>query len=518
MAAVEDAARLRDALGVTLPRGLPGAFTEPTDDPLGGLVSRFARTHGPFTPAEVAARMGASSDRVRAALEELESAGTVLEGEFRPSGSGREWVDAEVLRRMRQRSLAALRKEVEPVEAATLGRFLPAWQGADRPSGAADALPEAIARLQGAAIPASILETDVLPARVRGYRPSDLDALCASGDLVWLGAEPLGSDDGRVVLSFREQVRMLVSTRQAAQPPAGELHDLIRANLADRGASFWPDLVQAAGTADERVLLHALWDLVWAGEVTNDTLAPLRAFTRGGSAKVRAPRPGSRPRPGTLRHHGPPAGAGRWSLVSSLIEPAPEATEAAHARALQLLDRHGVLTRESVLAENTPGGFAGVYPVLKAMEEAGKVRRGYFVAGLGAAQFALPGAVDRLRAMRDADLHTAVLATADPAQPYGATLPWPDAAGRPARAAGAYVVLTDGALAAYLERGARSLVTFGVEPGRWVDALASLVKDGRLRKIELHRIDGDPATETPTATELREVGFVDGYRGLVLRG
>ena len=301
-------------------------------------------------------------------------------------------------------------------------------------------------------------------------------------------------------------------------PPEGELHDAIRTHLAARGASFWPDLVVASGTADERTLLRALWDLVWAGEVTNDTLAPVRAFVRGASAKVRAVRPGSRPRPGALRRQGPPAGAGRWSLVAGLIEPAPTPTEAAHARALQLLDRHGVLTRESVLAENTPGGFAGVYPVLKAMEEAGKVRRGYFVAGLGAAQFALPGAVDRLRSMREAEPNVTVLAAADPAQPYGASLDWPDSAGRPSRAAGAYVVLVDGAPAAYLERGARSLATFGVDPSRWADALASLVKDGRLRKIELRRIDGEPGADSAHAEALREVGFLDGYRGLLLRG
>ena len=518
VAAVEDAARLRDALGVSLPRGLPGVFTEATDRPLETLVARFARTHGPFTAVDVGARLGASTERIRSALGTLEAEGRVLEGEFRPAGSGREWVDADVLRRLRQRSLAALRKEVEPVEAATLGRFLPAWQGADRPSGASDALVETIARLQGTAIPASILETDVLPVRVRGYRPADLDALCASGDLVWLGAEPLGADDGRLVLCFREQVRALATGVSPVDPPEGELHDAVRTHLAARGASFWPDLVVASGTADERTLLRALWDLVWAGEVTNDTLAPVRAFVRGASAKVRAVRPGSRPRPGALRRQGPSAGAGRWSLVAGLIEPAPTPTEAAHARALQLLDRHGVLTRESVLAENTPGGFAGVYPVLKAMEEAGKVRRGYFVAGLGAAQFALPGAVDRLRSMREAEPNVTVLAAADPAQPYGASLDWPDSAGRPSRAAGAYLVLVDGAPAAYLERGARSLATFGVDPSRWADALASLVKDGRLRKIELRRIDGEPGADSAHAEALREVGFLDGYRGLLLRG
>jgi ATP-dependent helicase Lhr and Lhr-like helicase len=534
VAAVDDAARLRDALGVSLPMGLPAVFTEPSDRPLEGLVARFGRTHGPFTIADVTTRLGASTERVQAALRWLEGEGTIAAGAFRPGGSEPEWCDEGVLRRLRQRSLAALRREVEPVDAAALGRFLPTWQGADRPSGSVDALPEAIGRLQGAAIPASILETDVLPARVRGYRPADLDAMLASGDLVWVGKGPISGDDGRIVLCFRERARELLgqpdANPAASEAPEGELHDAIRVHLGTSGASFWPDLVQAAGTADERVVLRALWDLVWAGEVTNDTLGPLRAFVRGAGSRVRAPRLGSRPRPGTLRRTGPPAGAGRWSLVAPLLAPAVSNTEAAHARALQLLDRHGVVTRESVLAEGMPGGFAGVYPVLRAMEEAGKVRRGYFITGLGAAQFSLPGAVDRLRALRDADPtdreiadndghgSAVVLAAADPAQPYGASLAWPDSPGRPSRAAGAYVVLIDGRAAAFLERGARSLVTFDAPAAQWVDALASLVKDGRLRKIDLLRIDAAPSGDSTHADALHQAGFVDGYRGLTLRG
>jgi ATP-dependent Lhr-like helicase len=266
---------------------------------------------------------------------------------------------------------------------------------------------------------------------------------------------------------------------------------------------------------------------VWAGEVTNDTLAPLRAFVRGASAKIRTTGPGHRPRPGALRRTGPPAGAGRWSLVAGLRQPAPAATERAHAVARQLIDRHGVVTREAVLAEGVPGGFVGIYPVFRAMEDAGHVRRGYFVAGLGGAQFAHPGAVERLRAFRepgnededgDGSKGPLVLAAADPAQPYGAALPWPASEGRPARQAGAYVVLADGAPAAYLERGARSLLTFGVEPAAWVDALASLVKDGRLKRIQLGRIDGSDASLHAAVPNLRVAGFVDGYRGLTLRG
>ncbi len=520
--AVEDAARYRDALGASLPLGVPTVFTEPTPAPLEGLVARYARTHGPFGTAEIASRLGVGEDRVLGAVASLEAQGRVVRGEFRPGGLEREWCDADVLRSIRRRSLAALRREVEPVEAPALGRFLPEWQAATNPRHGPTALVDAIAQLQGASIPASIVESEVLPSRVRGYRPADLDALCASGDVVWMGTGGIGADDGRIALGFRETLR-LVASPLPETPPDGPIHDVLRDHLRERGASFWPELLGAADVADERSVLSALWDLVWAGEVTNDTIAPMRSFLIRRPAK--AARAGAKPRPGALRRAGPPAAAGRWSLVSTLLEPEPSTTEAAHARAMQLLERHGVLTREAVLAEGAPGGFAGVYAVLRALEESGKVRRGYFVDGLGAAQFALPGAVERIRDLREAsrDASVVALAAADPAQPYGAALPWPhrteQTAGRPSRTAGAYVVLSDGKPAAFLERGARTLVTFGPEEeGAWIDALASLVKDGRLRRIELSRIDGEPAAGSPFADALRSAGFVDGYRGLVLRG
>ena len=521
LAAVEDAGRLRDALGVSIPRGVPAVFAEPGEAPLDGLVWRFARTHGPFQASDVAVRFGVSPERVMSALSSLEAEGLVVPGEFRPGGVKREWVEVDVLRSLRRRSLAALRKEVEPVDAAALARFAPEWQGLSPPRRGPDALVDALAQLQGAAVPASILETDVLPARVAGYRPADLDALCASGELVWMGAGTLGPDDGRVTLSFRDRLRLLAPPAPEERP-AEPLHEALRRHLRSSGASFWSELVAATGTAGEQAVLAALWDLVWSGEVTNDTLAPLRAFL---ARRPRAPK--GKPRPGALRRVGPPAGQGRWSLVAPLLEPVPTPTEAAHARALQLLDRHGVLTREAVLAEGAPGGFASVYGILKALEESGKVRRGYFVAGLGAAQFALPGAVDRLRHLRttdeeapdDAGTPAIALAAADPAQPYGAALPWPDSPGRPARAAGAYAMLVNGELAAFLERGGRTLTTFpAADPDdAWIFALVTLVKDGRLRRIELRRIDGHPAHESPLADRLRVAGFVEGYRGLVLR-
>ena len=562
IAASEDAARLRDALGVSVPMGLPLAFTDPVEAPLGDLVVRYARAHGPFLAGQVAAWLGVAVDPVRVVLEGLERQGRVTRGEFRPDGVEREWCDADVLRQLRRRCLAVLRKEVEPVDGAALARFLPEWQGVGRPRRGVDALAEVVGLLQGAPLPASVLEADVLPARMASYSPADLDALATAGEVVWVGAGSLGATDGRVRLLFRDQVGLLLPPT-TDEPPASPHHEALRAHLEARGASFWPELVAAVQSAnldyDDTTVLDALWDLVWAGEVTNDSFAPLRAMAgskRGKGGKAGSAGGRRRPRPGRLTRLGPPEAAGRWSLVALLLLPAATPTEAAHARAQQLLHRYGVLTREAALGEGAEGGFAGVYPVLKALEERGNVRRGYFVSGLGAAQFALPGAVDRLRAVRssvdqgrgfgDAESAVLVLAATDPAQPYGAALPWPDpevlapdpgavsddataksgprvkAGPRPSRSAGAFVVLVDGEPAAFLERGGRSLVCFPA--GRteaaalWAEALTRLVKDGRFRSLEIGKVDGAPVAEDVlVADALRAAGFVDGYRGLVLR-
>jgi ATP-dependent Lhr-like helicase len=516
-AAVEDAARLRDALGVALPPGLPQAFTDPVERPLVDLVARYARTHGPFLTAHVAGRLGLPNEPVARALEALESERRVVRGEFRPDGVEREWCDEDVLRVLRRRSLAVLRKEVEPVDATALARFLPAWQGVGVPRRGPEGLVEVLQTLQGAALPASVVEADVLPARMAAYRPSDLDALCTAGEVVWVGAGALGATDGRVRLVYRDQLGLLVPPADAV--PEGPVPAALLAHLDQRGASFWPELVAASAEEgapyDEPTVLTALWDLVWAGLVTNDSLAPLRAFLAGRPRRAVK----RRPAPGRLTRLGPPAAAGRWSLVDPLRRPVPPETEAAHARAQQLLARYGVLTREAALGEGAEGGFAGVYPVLKALEDRGQVRRGYFVAGLGGAQFALPGAVDRLRAGRDGD-GAVTLAAADPAQPFGAALPWPETAGRPSRSAGAYVVVVDGEPAIFCERGAKSLVTFPrtLELDHWPEALQALAKDGRVRALEVARIDGDPLSEHPdVADRLRRSGFTDGYRGLTFR-
>ena len=524
-----DAARLRDAAGAALPVGLPASSTEPVDDPLGDLCVRYARTHGPFLARDVARWLGVGEQPVTARLASLVAEGRLLRGEFRPGGADREYCDAEVLRRIRRRCLAALRQEVEPVPPEALARFLPAWQGVGGRRRGVDALADVVAQLQGAPVAASVLEADVLACRMAGYKPADLDQLCTSGEVVWVGAGALGATDGRVRLVFRDQAALLVP---AAEPCEGAVHDALRNRLRDRGASFWGDLVAAAQAVslpyDAETVLAALWDLAWAGEVANDSLGPLRARIAG-HARSRTRRPpsvGGRSRRGRLRlgglnATGPPSAAGRWSLVEPLLSPQPAATESALARAHQLLDRYGVVTRETALGEGTAGGFAGVYPVLKALEDRGEARRGYFVAGLGAAQFALPGAVDRLRADRapEPDAAPVVLAATDPAQPYGAALGWPPSPGRPARTAGAHVVLAAGVPLVMLERGGRSLATFeGAEStDAWIEAVIGLVKDGRLRKLEIAKVDGVPIRETPWAARLEAAGFTSAYKGMLYR-
>ncbi len=537
-AAAEDAARYRDAFGCAIPMGLPMAFNEPVARPLEELVGRYARTHGPFVAADVAARFGAPPERIAGALAALEGEGRIVLGEFRPGGIAREFVDVDVLRQLRRRSLASLRREVEPVEQEALARFLPAWHQIPARRRGAEALVESLSVLSGAALVASTIEADILTTRVAGYRPAMLDELCTAGQVIWIGAGAIGARDGRIRLTFADQLPLLAPGWEERDPPDGPIHDAIRLLLAERGASFWNQMRGAAPGSNDDEILAALWDLVWSGEVTNDSLAPLRAVVAGARVKSvkatsRSSRVGARPRPGRLSRIGPPAGQGRWSLVAPLLEPAPHPTEASHAQALQMVERYGVVTREAVLAEGIVGGFTNVYGVLKVLEERGQVRRGYFVDGLGAAQFAIPGAVDRLRSARqtpDPLLHPEdvpdpiVLAATDPANPYGGTLPWPGTAGRPARSASSLVVLRAGKLLAWFDRRGHHLVTFPetLADTSWARALMSLVPSGRARSIEVRKVDGDALTG-PSAPEgivgiLRSAGFADGYRGMTFRG
>ncbi|HEV2377190.1 MAG TPA: DEAD/DEAH box helicase [Streptosporangiaceae bacterium] len=690
-AAIEDAGRLRDALGVPLPPGVPVAFTEPLPDPLGDLVARYARSHGPFTAIAVAQRYGLGVAVVTTALHRLGAAGRAAEGEFLPGGRSTEWCDAEVLRLLRRRCLAKLRKEVEPVPPLALAAFLPVWQqvtsgtGAGNRPGVArrggsrwqearpDVVFDTVAQLAGAAVPASALETLVLPGRIPGYQPAVLDELTAAGEVVWCGAGGLPGGDGWVVLAPAHAAPLLL-------PPPGEIsmtpvHEAVLSALEGGGGLFFRMLYSRAATSlagndahgvPDQMVAAAVWDLVWAGLLTNDTLAPLRTVLLtgpvpavagpgasrrglGGPSRVGGltglpPRdpaaasggpwaaPGSlRATPGGLRmggrpgsarrqgfgrpllptSTGPPTVTGRWSLL-----PGREAEPARrlHALAQTMLDRHGILTRGTVAAERLPGGFGALYPVLRAMEEAGQCRRGYFVEGLGAAQFALPGAVDRMRALAaemsaqpleapwsqgggrpatggfgpagefdvadgadgagagaiggwavtgtvgggapmgggrgpvggagarngtgggfpGADASggqvpagVVVLAAADPANPYGSALPWPERPGevpgghRPGRKAGALVVLSHGQLVLYVERGGKTLLSWTSDPALLVPAaagLATAVRSGALGRLTVERADGSGVYETPLAQALADAGFRPTPRGLRLRG
>jgi ATP-dependent helicase Lhr and Lhr-like helicase len=533
-AAAEDAARLRDAVGIPPPPGLPESFLEDVRDPLGDLVSRWARTHGPFRAEDLAARLGLPIAPVRSALERLAEEDRVVEGEFLPGGRTREWCDAEVLKALKRRSLARLRKEVEPVDSSAFARFLLEWQNVARPRAGLDALLSVVEQIGGAPIPASVLETEILPARLSVYKPADLDLLCSAGEVIWRGLAPVGPHDGRIALFLPDRYRLL------APPPSrasGTLAGKIRELLERRGALFFSDLAAETG-AFPRELVDSLWDLVWAGEVTNDTIAPLRAYVRGPAA--RTDRRQFRGRSFRSRRSGPPGSEGRWSLlpVPGAGSVAATETERRTALTMSLLERYGVLTREAVHAEEIPGGFAAVYPVAKAMEEAGRVRRGYFVAGLGAAQFALSGADDRLRSLRaeppEDESRTFVLAATDPASPWGAAVPWPDregarlepaAVGRPQRVAGAQVILHDGRLLAWLGRADRNLLTFLPESepeaseaaAAVAGALAGLVDGTRRRALLIAKVNGQDPALSPLATHLREVGFLPGSRGFLKR-
>ena len=559
--AVEDIARLRDGLGVPVPPGTPEAFAEPVDDPLADLVARFARTHGPFTPPDVASRLALGVAVAQQTLSRLAAQGRVLEGEFRPTGAGPEWCDAEVLRRLRRRSLAALRKEVEPVEPSTLGRFLPVWQNVGGRLRGLDGVVTVVDQLAGCAVPASALEPLVLASRVVDYVPAMLDELTATGEVLWAGHGRLPGADGWVSLHLADNAHLTLPDH--AELDATPLHDAVVEALAGGGAYFFRQLstvVQRTAGAtdltdsrvddpiDDRALEAALWDLVWSGRLSNDTLAPVRALTAGGRPAHRARRPpprlrmSSRPttrgRSALPTRTGPPSTAGRWSLLPALEQ---DTTRRAHASAEGLLERHGVVTRGAVTSERVPGGFAGVYKVLAAFEDSGRCRRGYFVGSLGAAQFGVPGAVDRLRSFsretgegRDDKRAAVALAATDPANPYGAALPWPErvrdtataATGhRPGRKAGALVVLVDGDLAAYVERGGRTLLTFtddvdALTPA--MGALATAVRQGALGRLTVERADGETILATgdrPTTLReaLEDAGFVATPRGLRIR-
>ena len=531
-AAIEDAGRLRDALGIALPVGIPDAHLAIVADPLGDVVGRYARTHGPFTAEQAAAGLGLPPGVAREVLSRLASSGRLVRGEFRPlAGAAREqgsshteYCDVEVLRRIRRRSIAKLRHEIEPVPPARYAAFLPRWQRVS-PTGArselrgVDGCYEVIEQLAGTALPASTWLRSVLPARVDDVHDGMLDELIGSGDVVWWGVSALSGGDGIVCLAPTDRAAAAASAARPAStttPRPSPSRDALGAG----GALFFRDLADRVGAgrsggplASDADLVEALWRLVWAGAVTNDGWGALRARISGARPRT----PARRGRPGLPQRSGPPAGAGRWSLLPTL---STDPTSGATAMGQALLDRHGIVTRGTVVSERIDGGFARMYRVLTAFEDAGRCRRTYAIEGLGASQFALPSAVDRLRATPRSAHVTTVLAATDPANAYGAALPWPalavDVSHRPGRKAGAIVVVVDGELALYLERGGKSLLVWDHPDDLLALAATALVRDGQrlgMDRAVIAKVNGATPTDDH-ARLLAEAGFLPTPRGL----
>jgi ATP-dependent Lhr-like helicase len=552
--AVEDAARYRDALGVPLPPGLPSAFLQEAPQASVDLLRRHARTHGPFTTHDAAARFGLPAESVETILQGLVQNGKVVEGGFRPGGIHREWCDNEVLRSIRRRSLARLRKEVEPVEQRTLARLFTRWQGVVQPRRGLDALLDVIENLQGAPLPASILETEILPARLLGYKPSDLDTLIAAGEVVWVGLDPIGERDGRIGLYLAERLPALWPI--APFPPVERsLRDAegniiapsavdasketeIIAYLRSHGASFFQDLHDGVGGGYPGETLEAIWNLVWKGMLTNDGMAALRAYCdRPAASSSRKPARRVHQQTGfRSRRTTPPTAQGRWALNNAAFANDRSATEWSHAIALQLLTRYGVVFRETAHAENLPGGFSAIYDVMKALEESGRIRRGYFAADLGATQFAMPAAVDLLRSLRvqqyPEKMEILQLAATDPANPYGALMRWPappDAGSSLTRSVGARVILCDGGLVAYLRRGNPNLQLFLPEEEPQRSQVARRLAEflvGRVQEQEdaqgrggllIAALNGVAVAEHWMAHFLLDAGFAAGAMGFNVR-
>ncbi len=534
--AVEDAARYREALGTMLPKGLPKQLLEPTSlstpirkNRVLEIVRRYARTHGPFTLEEVTARFGLEAKQAEAALRELVADGRVVEGGFRPGGLHREWCDAEVLRLIRRKTLARLRKEVEPVEQPMLARFETHWQGVLQRRRGLDALLDTVEMLQGVPLPASLLESQIFPARIAKYSPADLDTLIAAGEIVWCGVDSLGERDGRIALYLADRMAKMLPPVAAETGSLGPREEAILSELKRRGALFFAELHERVGGGYPGETLNALWALVWRGLVTNDTFHALRAYTAKPVEKRAAKRVHNE-QAFRSRRTTPPSAQGRWGLVPGA---SGSTTEWSHAIAQQLLQRYGIVSRETVTQEGLPGGFSAVYDVFKAMEEGGRIRRGYFVTGLGGAQFALPTAVDLLRSLRSRAPEKAemvALAATDPANPYGAVMPWPENTAQSflGRSVGATVILRNGELAAFLRRNNPNLLIFlsGDEPSRDLAAFlfemaqAELQKEGEGRRrggLLISAINEQPAYRHPFSRFLQQAGFSVAPAGFYVR-
>ena len=530
----EYAAAYRDALGIPLPPGLAAAFLRPSDDPIGELVRRYARTHGPFTNAQIAARFGVAPAQLQPALRALHASAKLLEGEFRPGGEHREWCDPNVLQQVRRKTLARLRKEVVPAEQEVFARFLGRWHGLTTRRRGLEALVGAIEVLQGAELIVSDLEREILPARVTGYLPQDLDELLAAGEIVWVGKGRIGERDGRVSLYLADSLALLITPQSDA--PLSPRAQLILDFLTQQGASFLAPIHQAAGAGFLGDTVEALWELVWSGQITNDTFLPVRAFVAGPDRRHAKIETGG-PRPGSVdflrrqrsRTGGHPAAQGRWSLTRLRAHRSATPTEQIAATVQQLLVRYGIVTRETAIAENIAGGYPAIYPTLRTMEESGLLRRGMFVAGLGAAQFAMPSAVDLLRSLRkDAGKMDAIhLAASDPANPYGTLLPWSADPHSMSRTSGASVILVNGRLAAFFRRNNRSVRVFlpEDEPDRTQVARelsrklaeVALARQSRRSGLLIGEINDVPAREHFLAVMLQDAGFVDTAAGFQMR-
>jgi ATP-dependent helicase Lhr and Lhr-like helicase len=528
---VEYAATYRDALGIPLPPGLAAAFLQPPEDPIGELVRRFARTHGPFTSAQIAGRFGI---QLQPALRALHASGKLLEGDFRPGGEHREWCDPAVLQQIRRKTLARLRKEVVPAEQEAFARFLGRWHGVTTRRRGPDALVGAIEVLQGADLIVSDLEREILPARVADYRPQDLDELLASGEVVWIGKGPIGERDGRISLYLPDSLALLMPV--PSDEPLSPRAQLIREFLKLQGASFLTAIHAGAGGGFLGDTVDALWELVWSGYITNDTFQPVRTYVAGPEKRHARPEPGG-PRPGSVdflrrqrsRSGGHPAAQGRWSLTAQRVHQPATPTESAAATVQQLLVRHGIVTRETALTENIAGGYPSIYPTLRTMEESGLIRRGMFVAGLGAAQFAMPSAVDLLRSLRTqgSKFDTIHLAASDPANPYGSLLPWSAQPHSMSRSSGASVILVNGHLAAFFRRRNPSFQVFlpDDEPERAQVARelarklaeVAIARQSRRSGLLIGEINEQPARDNFLAPLLRDAGFVDTAAGFQMR-
>lgn len=532
VAAIEDAGLLRDALGVALPTGIPEAYLEPVERPLHWLVARFARTHAPFTVADVANNFGLGTAVVSAVLTDLAAEGKVVSGEFTPGRTGSEWSDAIVLQRIRRRSISLLRDETEPVAPETVGRFLPFWQHIDRPLRGVDGVYDVISQLSGTPVAASCLEQIVLPSRVSDYQPAMLDELIATGDVSWTGAGSLSDNDGWLVLATAERLTCLPPA-----PAVGSEAELEIIQLLQSGGAWLSQEIASRVGLDEPATETALWALLWRGHLTNDTLAPVRARLTSGRTGGKRPTlaRGAGSRHGRRRISRPAAvsqrqAPGRWSLLNMNEY---GTTEQMATRAEVMQDRYGIVTRAVVSNEPIPGGYGTLYRTLSALEDIGKARRGYFIEGLGGAQFALAGAVDQLRnlsASRSASPTSApvvhVLAATDPANPYGGALPWPasrlDALTnhRPGRKVGAHVVLVDGALACYLEKGGKSLLVFCEDETMIrlaMDAIGRKISQRRLLSAHVEKINGEPIGTHPVRTVMEAAGFTLTPKGLTYR-